>query len=179
MVQQAGDGNGTPGFEFAVHPLHELLEVLKGLVGEIDIVDPVNLVVPELDIAAERGSVEVVAADCLDDVVGEICAGRNQDIDVAVLDEIGDDPAHAGRDHSAGKPEEFCRVAVPQHLLVDICCMTERAAVVCAGLAHCIDKLPDRHTGPDMHLGDRFIALVFHYIFSSPFAVSSIGAAGS
>ncbi len=54
MIEKAGDGDRAPGFEFAKHVLHEFLEMLKCFVGEIYIVDTVDLIMPEFNVIAER-----------------------------------------------------------------------------------------------------------------------------
>ena len=85
------------------------------------------------------------APDCLDDVVREICSGRDKDVDVAVPDEISNDPAHPRRYHRAGKAEEFGCVIILQHLRVDLCRLAERAAVVRPGFSHSSHQFANRH----------------------------------
>ena len=162
MGKEPGDGDGASGFKPSKNHLHELLEMLEGLVREVDIVDPVDLVVAELDIIAERSAMEVPAANRLDDVVGEVGTRGDEHIDVPFPDKIGHDPAHARRYHRAREPEEFRCLRIPQHLLADAYCPVQCPAIVGTGPAHRVNQLVDRHPGPDVDLGYRLVALFCH-----------------
>ena len=162
MGKETGDGDGAPGFKSSKDRLHELLEMLKGLVREVDIIDPVDLVVAELDIAAEGGTVEMPAAYRFDDVVGEVGPGGDKHVDVPALYEIRDYPPHPRWHHRACEPEEFRCLRIPQHLLADVCRPVQCTTVIGAGFAHRVHQLVDRHPGPDVDLGDRVVARFCH-----------------
>ena len=76
---------------------------------------------PELNIIAECSPVKVPAPDRLDYIVGKVCAGRYKYINMPGFHEIGNNPAHTGRHHCAGKPEEFCCLLIAQHLFINGC----------------------------------------------------------
>jgi len=101
-------------------------------------------------------TVVVFPADGLDGVVGEVRARRHQRVDVAVSDEIGDDPAHPRGHHRARQREEHGAVVVREHLcehvarLVDRRCADPRVAVP-------LDQLPDGHPGRRAGVSDRVL----------------------
>ena len=128
--KEPGDGDGASGFKSPKDRLHELLEMPEGLVREVDIVDPVDLIVAELDVVAEGGAVEVPAADRLDDVVGQVGPRGHEHVDMPFPDKIGDYPPHSRRHHRARETEEFRCLRIPQHPLADVCRPVQCPAVV-------------------------------------------------
>ena len=139
--------------------LHELLEPDERGVREEDVVDPVDLVVAERDVRAVGRAAVVGAPDRLDHVVGQVRAGRDEHVDVAALEEVRDDPAHAGRDHRAGEAEEPDGLRVGEHPLPEVDGPGERTAVVGAGPPECVHERPGGHAGTDLDLPDGFTAL--------------------
>ena len=95
----------------------------------------------------------MLAADCLDGVVGKVCARGDQNIDVTRIDEVGDDSAHAAGDHCPGKSEELDGFPVAKHILVDIDRTPQRSAVIGAGISELLDKLVYGHSrsNPCLH----------------------------
>ncbi len=154
------DGIRPPGFEPRKDPLHELFEPDKGFVRQKYIIDAIYLIVTEFDIRTVRRAVVMVASDRLDDVVGEIRPGRDQDIDVPPRDQVGDDTPHATGNHRPGEAEEFHGPFVAELPFIDRCGPGKRTGIVGSGTAHFGDEFSHRHSRPDADLLYRFPA--FH-----------------
>ncbi len=71
--QKAADRDRLFG-KSAVDVLNKLFQILERIIRQVDIVDPVDFIVSEFDIIALGFTVVVVAADRLDNVMGEVCA---------------------------------------------------------------------------------------------------------
>ena len=146
-------GEGSEGL------LHELLESDERGAREEDVVDAVDLVLPERDIGAVGRPAEVGAPDRLDDVVSQVRSGRDEHVDIPALEEILDDAAHAARHHGTGEAEEPDRVGVGEHPLPEVDAPREGTTVVGAGPAERVHERPNGHAGTYLDRPDGFTAV--------------------
>ncbi len=62
--------------------------MLKCFVGEVDVVDAVNLIMTKFHVIAECCTVKVSAPDRLDNIMGEVRPGGYEDVDIPVFHQI-------------------------------------------------------------------------------------------
>ncbi|KPN30026.1 hypothetical protein SY89_00748 [Halolamina pelagica] len=100
--------------------------------------------------------VVVLAADGLDRVVGQVRAGRDQRVDVALPDQAGDDLPHPGGHHRPRQREEDGAVVVLEHLGVHVGGLVDCGGAD-AGVAILLDELAHAHPRADGGVPDRVV----------------------
>src|SRR3989304_1235609 len=111
-----------------------------------DIVDSVHTLLLEQDVIHMGITLEVEPAKRLMDIMEQVCPCGYQTIDHAVLDQIGDDTSHPGRDHGASQAQEDAHPSL-QHRTPYI---------------HCCCKIPGLKGG----MGHRRQGLGYGHVFS-------------
>jgi hypothetical protein len=96
--------------------------------------------VGETHVVAVRVALGVVEAERLVDVVIEVRAGTDDDVDQPVLDEIHDQRPHSSWNHSAGEAEED-RSLVAEHGIPDLRGLAEVSGLE-GGVRHTLDETP-------------------------------------
>src|SRR4030067_3212659 len=88
-----------------------------------DIVDSVHTLLLEQDVIHMGITLEVKPAKRLMDIMEQVRPCRYQAINHAVMDQIGDDTSHPGRDHGAGQTQKDAHPSL-QHRTpyIDGCC---------------------------------------------------------
>ena len=104
-----------------------------------DVVEADDAQAREPHVVAVRVALRVREAERLVDVVVEVGAGADDDIDQPVLDQVDDKRPHAGRHHRAGEAEEDRRL-VAQHRLPDLRGDAEVARLE-GRVAHALDEI--------------------------------------
>src|SRR5690606_8682774 len=89
-------------------------------VWQVDVIYPVDAVVPELDIICTGCTLIMVKTQSLNSIMYHIRSSSNKHIDMAVAYQISDNISHACWSHSSCKPEEFRSFLGSQHIIIDI-----------------------------------------------------------
>ena len=115
------------------------------------VVEPVDVEVAQLLVVGVGMAVVVAAAPHLVEVLRDDRAGRDDDVDHVLLDQVDDDLAHPGGDERAGHAQEDRRpLLVAEHGLEDRRGLPERPGLE-RGFAVGVEKLRDRGGLADLY----------------------------